>query len=154
MKHSAGLLMYAQDNRGLKIFLIHPGGPYWKKKDEHVWAFPKGQVEENEDIFEAAKREFEEETGIKILEKTDFLELGLIKLKSGKKIFAWAFSGTGQEKFIKSIETELEWPPKSGRKISVPENDKGRYFYLDEIQDKLHPAYWEFVEKLKEKLTN
>ena len=102
-------------------------------------------------MFEAAKREFFEETGIQIPE-TEFIDLGFIKLKSGKKIHAWAFEGTGSEQFIKSIGFEIEWPPKSGKLKKFPENDKGGYFPLEELKDKIHPLYLAFIDRLLEKI--
>ncbi|HCI05469.1 TPA: hypothetical protein DEX28_01860 [Patescibacteria group bacterium] len=148
---SAGLLMFHRDQKRLKVFLIHPGGPFWGKKELGIWAIPKGQVNDGEDVFEAAKREFFEETGIQIPE-TEFIDLGFIKLKSGKKIHAWAFEGTGSEQFIKSIGFEIEWPPKSGKLKKFPENDKGGYFPLEELKDKIHPLYLAFIDRLLEKI--
>src|ERR1700723_3184244 len=111
-KKSAGLLMFRRRDSGAQVFLVHPGGPFWKKKDEGAWSIPKGEYQEDEDPLDAAKREFEEETGIKA--QGEFIELGQIKQPRGKIITAWAFEGDCSPNEIRSNSFSMEWPPKSG----------------------------------------
>lgn len=134
--------MYRIKNNNLEVFLVHPGGPYWKDKDIGVWSIPKGEVKESENLIETAKREFEEETGIKPSE--DFVSLGEVEQRSGKIVHAWAFekdwSGT-----LKSNKTKIIW---NRRKIEIPEVDKGDFFSVEEAKEKINPAQFEFVERL------
>ncbi|HYF68344.1 MAG TPA: NUDIX domain-containing protein [Ohtaekwangia sp.] len=127
--HSAGLLMCRLVNDEIQYFLIHPGGPYYTRKNEGVWSIPKGLPEENEketDLLVTAQREFFEETGI--APSGTFYDLGTSKTKAGKIIHAWSFLGSWNEHDgIKSNTFELEWPPRSGRKIQVPEADRGAW---------------------------
>lgn len=126
LKKSAGILLYRINSSKLEVLLVHPGGPYWAKKDAGVWSVPKGEFEEVEDPLEAAKREMKEETGIKI--KGNFIELTPVKLKSGKMIYAWAVCGDCEAENITSNTFELEWPPKSGKREIFPEVDKAEWF--------------------------
>ena len=129
----------------LMFFLVHPGGPFYVKKHEGVWTIPKGLVEEGEDLLATAQREFEEETGIK--PHGPFLELGTVKMKSGKIIHAWAFEGEWKEEDgIKSNTFQLEWPPKSGKMMEVPEADKGKWCTYDEAIQLIHPSQKAFIE--------
>src|SRR5579862_6732951 len=121
-KQSAGILLYRKVEGQLEVFLIHPGGPYFKNKDEGAWSIPKGEFVEGEEALDAAKREFEEETGQKI--EGNFTALKPIVQKSGKKVFAWAVEGDIDPDTIKSNEFEIEWPPKSGKKQSFAEVDR------------------------------
>ncbi len=148
---SAGLLMYTTIEGEPQFFLVHPGGPYFKKKDYGYWSIPKGLVEEGEKMLEAAKREFFEETGIK--PAGNFIELGSVVQKSGKIVFAWAFqvSGFSADDF-KSNNFEMEWPPKSGKITLFPEIDKWGFFNFLEAQKKINSAQKEFLIRLKEKL--
>ncbi len=145
-KISAGLLMYRIKNNNLEIFLVHPGGPFWRNKDDGAWSIPKGEVEDGEEIFECAKREFEEETGIKV-KAEKFIELGNVKQKSGKIVYAWAFendywSGLLRQNMIKTI-----W---NGKEIKIPEVDKAGFFNADDAKRKMNSNQFEFVERLKE----
>ncbi len=145
-KVSAGLLMY-KDSAPLELFLIHPGGPFFKNKDNGFWGIPKGEVSKNEDIFEAAKREFLEETGI--VPTPPFLPLGKITQKNGKVVHAWAFRETdGLHLKFKSNLFKMEWPPKSGRFQLFPEADKASFFTLPLTQEKMMPEQFELVERL------
>jgi predicted NUDIX family NTP pyrophosphohydrolase len=143
---SAGLLMFCRKN-GLKVFLIHPGGPYFSKKDEDFWGIPKGLAEEDEDYLQAAVREFEEETGIK--PEGQFISLGSIIQKGGKKVYGWGFECYDDAPIeIKSNTCEIEWPPHSGKIITIPEADKGEFFTLEEAKTKMKKAQQDFLEKL------
>ncbi|MGI6092919.1 MAG: NUDIX domain-containing protein [Veillonellaceae bacterium] len=145
---SAGLMMYRLNNGQLEIFLAHPGGPYNKNKDAGYWGIPKGHVEGSESYFEAAIREFTEETGI--IPHGDFIPLSWIKQISGKTVYAWAFAGDwNDDQPIKSNTFEIEWPPRSGNLMSFPEIDKAAFFPVDVAEQKIIPAQREFIERLK-----
>jgi predicted NUDIX family NTP pyrophosphohydrolase len=146
---SAGLMLYRRGDNGIEVFLVHPGGPYYKNKDGGSWSIPKGETMEGEALLENAKREFTEETGKK--PEGVFLSLGTTRLKSGKTIHAWAFEGNF-EGGIKSNLFELEWPPRSGRVQKFPEADEGRFFTLDEAKRKIHPAQAVFIDRLTAEL--
>ena len=149
---SAGLLMYKIDGEELKVFLVHPGGPLFSKKDDGYWGIPKGLADSDEDLLETAKREFEEETGIAPI--GDFYSIDSVKLKSGKIVHAWAFEFKGDSAVtISSNSFELEWPPHSGRKQSFPEIDEGRFFKLIEARKKMNPAQVEFLNRLEERFS-
>src|SRR5688572_19564023 len=120
-KISAGLIMYRTGNERLQVLLVHPGGPFWARKDAGVWTFPRGEIAEGEELLIAAIREFQEETGYTA--KGPFIPLGQIKQKSGKVVHAWAFEGDCDPASLKSNAFELEWPPKSGRMCQFPEVD-------------------------------
>jgi predicted NUDIX family NTP pyrophosphohydrolase len=122
-QESAGLLMYRNSRSVLEVFLVHPGGPFWAKKDIGAWSIPKGIIAEREDKLEAAKREFGEETSI--LPSEPFIYLGEIRQKSGKHVFGWAFEGNCDSSLVKSNTFTLEWPPKAGQMKEFPEIDKG-----------------------------
>lgn len=148
MKNSAGLLMYQFSNEALQIFLAHPGGPFYKNKDDGCWTIPKGLINDNEDIQEAAKREFEEETGIIV--SGNLYSLEAIKYKNGKVLHAWAIENkTIEIKFITSNTFELEWPPKSGLIQIFPEIDKAQFFDVDVAKEKIHEAQLPLIERLE-----
>ncbi|MEK6898020.1 MAG: NUDIX domain-containing protein [Nanoarchaeota archaeon] len=149
-KISAGLLMYKINDNKLKVFLVHPGSPFWKDKDKNAWSIPKGEVEKDERLFDAAKREFFEETGVKPKSKS-FIELGNIKQKSGKIVHAWAFEGD-RLGLLKQNMIEVEFPFGSGKKIKVPEIDKAKFFGVEEAKEKINQAQFEFIERLKKEL--
>jgi predicted NUDIX family NTP pyrophosphohydrolase len=148
---SAGLLMYRLKNGRLEVFLVHPGGPYFKGKDKGYWGIPKGIVNENEDLFDAAMREFNEETGIDINDKAKFIDLGFVVKKSGKKIYAWAFENDWSGQLV-SNTCETEYPPKSGKMITIPEIDKGEFVSVQQAREMINEKQWAFVERLTEKL--
>jgi predicted NUDIX family NTP pyrophosphohydrolase len=131
-KRSAGLMMFRRLRDGLEVFLVHPGGPLWAKKDQGAWTLPKGEYGSDENPLSAAQREFEEETGFSAT--GDFLELGTIKQKSGKVVTAWAFEGDCDPDKLTSNTCEIEWPPRSGRRLEIPEVDRGRWFSLEEAR--------------------
>ena len=140
-KRSAGLLMYRRRSREVEVLLVHPGGPYWVKKDKGAWGVPKGEYEPGEDPLDAAKREFTEETGFPA--EGEFLELGTIQQKGGKIVVAWAFEGDCDPAALVSNTCEVEWPPRSRRMIEIPEVDAGRWFSLAEagefMREDQHP---------------
>ena len=143
---SAGILLYRFQAGGLQVMLVHPGGPFWKNKDEGAWSVPKGEFEEGEDPQQAAVRELKEETGI--MASGSFLQLTPLKQKSGKTIFAWALQMDADVSQITSNLFELEWPPKSGRKILVPEVDKAEWFSTEEAVRKIVPGQAAFIGEL------
>ena len=144
--------MYYKQNQDLQIFLVHPGGPFFKNKDEGIWTIPKGLPDEGEDQLSAAIREFEEETGISV-EADTFIPLGSVVQRGGKAVFCWAFEADTNEAIeIKSNYFDLEWPPKSGRMQQFPEMDKGAFFKPDEAKIKINPAQAAFIERLEEYL--
>jgi len=143
---SAGLLMYKLGDGELKVLLVHPGGPFYKNKDEGSWSIPKGEPNEGEDILETAKREFEEEIGTRAEGK--FILLGTIKQKSGKVVHAWAFQGN-IEKFETKSFFNLEWPPHSGNIQKFPEVDRAEFFSIEDARKKINPAQIEFLDRLQ-----
>jgi len=148
-KKSAGILVYKIENKILEVFLVHPGGPFWVKKDDGAWSIPKGEFDD-EDPLEAAKREFEEETGMKI--SGEFIELKPIKQKSGKLVYAWAVKGDIDPTKIKSNDFEIEWPPRSGNMKTFPEIDKAAWFDINEANKKIIEAQSSFIRELATKL--
>jgi predicted NUDIX family NTP pyrophosphohydrolase len=149
-KKSAGILLYRLNNKTLEVFLVHPGGPFWKNKDEGAWSIPKGEFDENEEPLAAAIREMKEETGVIV--KGDFIELTPIKQKSGKLVYAFAKEHDLDPSKIKSNEFEMEWPPKSGKKKMFPEIDKAEWFDLKAAKEKINPGQISLLEELKKKL--
>jgi len=146
-KRSAGLIMFTRKNNETKVLLVHPGGPYFEKKDEGVWSIPKGLIEDDEDSLETAVREFEEETGLKPV--GEFIPLGEVTLKSGKLVSAWAFESTEDKNFVfKSNMFEMEWPPKSGKMSSFPEADKIEFFTISEAKKKINSSQLPLIENL------
>ena len=143
---SAGILLYRKAVSQLQIFLVHPGGPFFKNKDLGAWSIPKGEFSDNEEPLAAAKREFEEETGQRI--DGNFIELNPVKLKSGKKVYSWAVEGDIDHEAIVSNLFEMEWPPKSGKKQSFPEIDRAGWFNVDEAKLKVNIAQATFIEEL------
>jgi predicted NUDIX family NTP pyrophosphohydrolase len=146
-KTSAGLLMYREQNGQMEVLLVHLGGPFWKNKDRGAWFVPKGEINPGEDLFDAAKREFQEETGI--VPGGGFASLGSVKHKSGKTVYAWAFAGNCDPSSLKSNTFEMEWPPKSGRTAIFPEIDRANFFTLEAAREKMHPEEFEFLTRLK-----
>ena len=145
-KHSAGVLLYRKLNNELQVFLVHPGGPFWKNKDEGAWSVPKGEYEESEDPLEAAKREFYEETGQYIDGR--FMALAPVRLKSGKIIHAWAVEGDIDHDTIQSNLFEMEWPPKSGKTQAFAEVDRAGWFTVEEAKMKINTGQVGLVEEL------
>jgi predicted NUDIX family NTP pyrophosphohydrolase len=149
-KRSAGLLMYRRKVDGVEVFLVHPGGPYWSKKNEGSWTIPKGEYETDEEPLAAAIREFQEETGFKVSEP--FIELGSVRLKSGKIVVAWAFEGNCEPAELVSNTCEIEWPPRSGKKIVIPEVDCGGWFSFDKAREFLRLEQARLLDRLMQQL--
>ena len=150
-KKSAGILMYRLNQPGTQVLLVHPGGPYWQNKDTGVWSIPKGEFDDNEQALDAANsREFKEETGITPSGK--FEELAPVKLKSGKTIYAWALQGNANTEHITSNRILIEWPPKSGKQIEIPEVDKASWFAMDIAKEKINAGQVPLLEQLEKML--
>lgn len=147
MRQGAGILLYRVVNREIEFFLVHPGGPFWKGKDNGVWSIPKGEFKDDEDPLSAAKREFYEETGFKVDGK--FIQLTPVKQKAGKMVHAWAVEGNLDAQQIRSNTFPLQWPPKSGRWIQVPEVDKAEWFTSAEAKIKINKAQISFIEEVE-----
>jgi predicted NUDIX family NTP pyrophosphohydrolase len=145
-KRSAGLIMYRIRDGRLEVFLVHPGGPFWTNKDKGAWTIPKGQFFDGEQPLDAARREFQEETGF--LPEGKFLELGKIRQLSGKIVDAWAFEGDCNPAELHSNMCEMEWPPRSGRMIEVPEVDRGQWFSIDKAHEALLNSQRPFLNSL------
>lgn len=148
-KQSAGILLYRRKIDQLEILLVHPGGPFWAKKDRGAWSIPKGEYED-EDPLAAAKREFEEETGSPIEGET--LALSQQKQKGGKLVDAWAVEGNLDPEQVRSNTFAMEWPPKSGKQQQFPEIDKAKWFPLETALEKINPGQAPFIFELIQKL--
>jgi len=151
MKQSAGILVYKNEDGRLLVFLVHPGGPFWAKKDAGAWSIPKGELAEDEDPLAAARREFEEETGQSVNGK--FVALAPCRQPSGKIVHPFAVEANVDAERIVSNFFEMEWPPKSGRRQSFPEVDRGRWFTIDEARGRLQPGQLPILEELRVQLT-
>lgn len=154
---SAGILLFRRSAKGLEVLLAHPGGPYWKQQDYGSWSIPKGIAEPDEAIEAVASREFAEETGFELAgvardRATPPLDLGEVTLKSGKLIRAWAVEGDLDPARSVSNEIEIEWPPRSGRRLVIPEVDRVAWFPVAEAMRRAHPAQCAFVERLEARL--
>lgn len=137
-QQSAGLLMYRMINGEPEFFLVHPGGPFWAKRNEASWTIPKGLADDNEELLHAAIREFHEETGI--VPQGPYTSLGSVKLKSGKTVHAWAFEGNwNPDDGIVSNRITIEWPPKSGKNISIPEVDRAGWMSFEQASVFINP---------------
>ncbi|HHN65549.1 MAG TPA: NUDIX domain-containing protein [Nitrospirae bacterium] len=147
-KISAGILLYRKRDKNLEVFLVHPGGPLWAKKDEGVWSIPKGLIEEGEDLLQAAIREFEEETGFKIKAKK-VIPLKPVKQKGGKIVHAFAIEGDCDPEKLRSNTFSMEWPPHSKRIQHFPEIDRGQWFSPDEAKKKINPAQAALLDELE-----
>lgn len=145
-QRSAGLLMYRRRNAALEVFLVHPGGPFWAKKDAGAWSIPKGEYLDHEEPLAVAQREFEEETGF--APASPFLELGDVKQSGGKIVSAWAFEGDCDPEKLRSNTFTLVWPPRSGRQMEVPEVDRGSWFSIEEARSKLLAGQRPFLDRL------
>jgi predicted NUDIX family NTP pyrophosphohydrolase len=151
-KTSAGLLMYRIRNKEVEVLLVHPGGPFWAKKDDGAWFIPKGELNTNEEALDAAKREFEEETGL--APEGTLLPLGSVRQKSGKTVYAWAFAGDCDPAHLKSNTFTIEWPPKSGRQQEFPEIDRAAFFTFAQAKEKMHPVEFPLLARLSNSLNS
>lgn len=149
-KRSAGLLLFRRVNGEVEIFLVHPGGPFWAKKDEGAWSLPKGEYSEGENPLLAAKREFQEETGLSV--DGDFIPLGELRQPGGKIVTAWALEEDVDPGLVKSNTFSMEWPPKSGKIQEFPEVNRGGWFTVSGARTKLLKGQIGFVDRLLEKL--
>jgi predicted NUDIX family NTP pyrophosphohydrolase len=154
---SAGILLFRRTERGLEVLLAHPGGPYWQRQDRGSWSVPKGIGEDDEALEAVAAREFEEETGFALAScarEPDgrHLDLGEIQLKSGKTVRAWAVEGDLDPELAHSNEVDIEWPPRTGRQLRIPEVDRVAWFDPAEARLRFHPAQAVFVDRLEAQL--
>ena len=143
---SAGLLMYRRSGEGIEVLLVHPGGPFWAKKDEGAWSIPKGEIEDGEDPLAAARREFNEELGSPV--SGEFIELAPIRQASGKVVHAWAVESDFDPATLTSGMFSMEWPPRSGRQQHFPEVDRAEWFTIDEATRKINKAQIALLEQL------
>ncbi|MDQ2864184.1 MAG: NUDIX domain-containing protein [Bacteroidota bacterium] len=148
-KQSAGLLLYRKYKNSLEVFLVHPGGPFWKNKDAGSWSIPKGEFDENENPLQAAIREFLEETGKSVSGR--FMKLNSVKQKSGKTVFAWAVEKNLDASAIISNTFEIIWPPRSGKLQKFPEVDKASWFSINEAKTKINSAQVALLTELEGK---
>jgi predicted NUDIX family NTP pyrophosphohydrolase len=146
-RRSAGIVLYRSGAAGLEVLLVHPGGPFWAKKDAGAWSIPKGEYEDGEDPLACALREFAEETGTP-LGSDDVVELGSVRQKSGKQVTAWAVAGDLDPQTVRSNNFVMEWPPRSGRQAEFPEIDRAEWFGLEVAREKLVPAQAELLDRL------
>jgi predicted NUDIX family NTP pyrophosphohydrolase len=151
-KNSAGILLHRLRGYRIEVFLVHPGGPFWAKKDAGAWSIPKGEFEAGQDPLEAAKREFKEETGFAV--EGNFIELTPVKQPGGKVVYAWAVMGDCEAESIKSNTFSLEWPPRSGKRKEFPEVDRGGWFTPEVAREKILKGQLNFLEELKRKIEN
>jgi predicted NUDIX family NTP pyrophosphohydrolase len=142
--------LYRRVGQAIQIFLAHPGGPFWKNKDDGAWTFPKGEHDAGEDALTAARREFHEETGVAV--DGTFIDLGSIKQRGGKIVQIWAVEGDADPSAIRSNMCTIEWPPKSGHRLEIPEVDRAGWFSPDEAKRKLLGAQVPFVDRLLERV--
>jgi predicted NUDIX family NTP pyrophosphohydrolase len=149
---SAGILLYRYSGEILEVFLVHPGGPYWRGKDAGAWSIPKGELEEGDDALAAAQREFLEETGSRA--SGEFIPLDPLRLKSGKIVHAWALRGDIDASAILSNTFSMEWPPRSGRQQEFPEVDRGGWFTMEAAREKILPGQLGFIDQLQEHLSS
>jgi predicted NUDIX family NTP pyrophosphohydrolase len=147
---SAGLLLFRRVDGRLEIFLAHPGGPFWVRRDEGAWTIPKGGVEPGEDPLDAARREFIEETGI--TPSGEFIPLGSVRQRAGKIVHGWAWEGDADATTIISNMTQTEWPRGSGRRITYPEVDRCGWFSPEEARQRMNPAQAAFIDRLQQHL--
>ena len=143
---SAGILLFRRRGGELEILLVHPGGPFWAKKDDGAWSIPKGLYESGEDPLIAAQREFREETGAAV--GGEFVALGEFKLPSGKRLSAWAAEGDFHPATLASNEFEMEWPPRSGKFGQFPEIDRAQWFSIEEARQKILKGQEPFIDRL------
>lgn len=145
-KESAGLLLYRHRDGALEVFLVHPGGPFWKNKDAGAWTIPKGEIEPGEDALAAAIREFAEETGTTLA--GDFRALPPIRQPGGKRVRSWAIAGDLDPATLTSNDFEMEWPPRSGKRAHFPEVDCGAWFALDEARSRINKGQAALLDAL------
>lgn len=148
-RRSAGILLHRRRGERLEVLLVHPGGPVWARRDLGAWSIPKGEYLDGEEPLAAARREFEEELGTRAPAGAA-ADLGEIRQKSGKFVHAWALAGDLDATTTVSNTFELEWPPRSGTRIEVPEVDRAEWFGLDEAREKINPAQVALLDRFAE----
>ena len=146
--HSAGLLVYRETSDGVDVFLVHPGGPFWVRKDTGAWSIPKGEFDDEEPLA-AARREFTEETG-QPAPDGPVRDLGTVRQRGGKTVYAFAVCGDVDTDAVVSNSFEMEWPPRSGQMREFPEVDRAQWFGLDEAEQKINPTQAAFLHRLTE----
>jgi predicted NUDIX family NTP pyrophosphohydrolase len=149
-KLSAGLLMFRRGYSALEVLLVHPGGPFWKNKDDGAWSIPKGEYSQGDDALEAAQREFREETGFE--PGIDLIPLGEIRQSSGKIVTVWAFEGDCDPAGLRSNTFSIEWPPKSGQTREFPEVDRAGWFPIEAARTKILKGQAGFLDRLVSKV--
>lgn len=149
-KKSAGILLFHEKDEGLEVLLVHPGGPFWMKKDDGSWSIPKGEFTEGEEPLAAAQREFQEEMGV--VPAGDFIELEPLKQPGGKLVFAWAVRGDFDPSGLKSNMFSMEWPPKSGKQREFPEVDRAGWFGIEAARSKILKGQEPFLDQLPRKI--
>lgn len=150
MKRSAGILLYRRGSRGLEVLLVHPGGPFWSKRDAGAWTIPKGEISEGEEPLAAARREFLEETGFEA--QGDAMALEPLRQKGGKWVHAWAVEGDCDAAAIRSNTFSMEWPPRSGRQAEFPEVDRAAWFTPGEARGRILASQAPLIDELEAKL--
>ena len=150
LQNSAGIILFKQSADQIEVFLVHPGGPYWQDRDEGAWSIAKGLIEDGENALQAARREFEEETGFIVDGK--FIDLGAAKVHSKKIVHAWALEQDVDASQLRSNNFELEWPKGSGILRDYPEVDRGAWFDIQTARVKIHKGQEIFIDRLLEKL--
>jgi len=148
---SAGILLYRRQGRGLLVLLVHPGGPFWRNKDDGAWSIPKGECSAGEDAQTTARREFAEELGV--VPMGELIPLGRIRQRGGKQVDGFALEGDLDVERISGNSFEIEWPPRSGRRQSFPEVDRAAWFTPDEARQKINAAQKPFIDRLEELCT-
>ena len=148
-RRSAGILLYRDGGHGLEVLLVHPGGPFWARRDAGAWSIPKGEYGDDEDPRSCALREFAEETGT-VLPPGELVELGSVTQKSGKVVSAWATEGDLDVDAVRSNTFTIEWPPRSGQSATFPEIDRAGWFGLEAAREKVVPAQADFLDRLAE----
>jgi predicted NUDIX family NTP pyrophosphohydrolase len=151
-KLSAGLLLHRSTTDRVEVLLVHPGGPYWAKRDDGAWSLPKGEYGEDEDPFEVAVREFREELGVDPPPDRPAVSLGQLRQPGGKRVSAWALEGDMDVTTVRSNTFTMEWPPGSGRAREYPEVDRAGWFNLKDARRKLLPGQVGFIDRLAELL--
>jgi predicted NUDIX family NTP pyrophosphohydrolase len=149
-KRSAGLLMFRRRDPEVEVFLVHPGGPFWSNKDAGAWMIPKGEYVDGELPLDAARREFNEETGFEA--NGEFIDLGTVRQAGGKLVSAWAFEGDCDPRRLTSNSCMVEWPPRSGRTIEIPEVDRGAWYPLSAAKSSILKSQQPFLDVLGTKL--
>jgi predicted NUDIX family NTP pyrophosphohydrolase len=147
-RSSAGILLFRTRSGTPEVLLVHPGGPFWARRDAGAWSIPKGEHRDDEDPLQCALREFAEETG-SALEPAELIELGTIRQKAGKLVTAWAAEGDLDPATVTSNTFTIQWPPRSGRMAEFPEVDRAEWFALAQAREKLVPAQAELVDRLQ-----